>query len=73
VWNIGISVLCLQDIAANLCRVSLFRLENRKVGDIVQIKEYMGKVIEINLRDTLVETFKEKRLLFRIRKCFKTL
>jgi hypothetical protein len=36
--------------------------ENPKIGDIVQIKEYMGKAI-INLRDT-VETFQGKQLLF---------
>jgi hypothetical protein len=37
--------------------------ENPKIGDIVQIKEYMGKAI-INLRDTVVETFQGKQLLF---------
>jgi small-conductance mechanosensitive channel len=47
-----------QDIAANfMSGIFISFRKPLKVGDIVQIKEYMGKVIDINLRDTLVETF----------------
>lgn len=47
-----------QDIAANF--MSGMFLSVRKplsVGDIVKIKDYMGRVEEINLRDTVVRTF----------------
>ncbi len=32
-------------------------------GDIVQIKDYMGKVMEINLRDTVIKTFQGKMVI----------
>lgn len=47
-----------QDIAANL--ISGIFISFRKpvnIGDIVKVKDYMGKVEEINLRDTVVRTF----------------
>ena len=47
-----------QDIAANF--ISGIFISFRKplhLGDIVKIKSYMGKVTEINLRDTVVKTF----------------
>ena len=47
-----------QDIAANF--ISGIFISFRKplhLGDIVKIKNYMGKVIEINLRDTVLKTF----------------
>jgi small-conductance mechanosensitive channel len=53
-----------QDIAANfMSGIFISFRKPLKVGDIVQIKEYMGKVIEINLRDTLVETFQGKTVI----------
>lgn len=53
-----------QDIAANFMS-GIFMSFRRplKVGDIVQIKDYMGKVKEINLRDTLIETFQGKTVI----------
>lgn len=47
-----------QDIAANF--MSGIFISFRKplhVGDIVEVKGYMGKVLEVNLRDTVIETF----------------
>lgn len=47
-----------QDIAANF--ISGIFISFRKplhLGDIVKVKGYMGKVLEINLRDTVVKTF----------------
>lgn len=47
-----------QDIAANF--ISGIFISFRKplqVGDIVTIKDYMGKVVEVNLRDTMLSTF----------------
>jgi small conductance mechanosensitive channel len=53
-----------QDIAANfMSGIFISFRKPLKVGDIVQIKDYMGKVIEINLRDTLVETFQGKTVI----------
>ncbi len=50
--------LAFQDIAANF--ISGIFISIRKpmhVGDIVKISDYMGKVDEINLRDTVLRTF----------------
>lgn len=47
-----------QDIAANF--ISGIFISFRKpirVGDIVEIGDYMGKIQEVNLRDTVIETF----------------
>jgi small-conductance mechanosensitive channel len=53
-----------QDIAANfMSGIFISFRKPLKVGDIVQIKEYMGKVREINLRDTLIETFQGKTVI----------
>ena len=48
-----------QDIAANF--ISGIFISFRRplhIGDIVKVKDYMGKVEEINLRDTVLRTFK---------------
>ncbi|SCY34949.1 mechanosensitive ion channel family protein [Flavobacterium caeni] len=47
-----------QDIAANFIS-GVFMSVRRplKVGDIVKVSSYMGKIKEINMRDTVVETF----------------
>jgi small-conductance mechanosensitive channel len=48
-----------QDIAANF--ISGIFISFRKpirVGDIVEIGDYMGKIQEVNLRDTVIETFR---------------
>ena len=53
-----------QDIAANfMSGIFISFRKPLKVGDIVQIKEYMGKVKMINLRDTVVETFQGKTVI----------
>ncbi len=47
-----------QDIAANF--ISGIFISFRKplhIGDIVKLSDYMGKVEEINLRDTVLKTF----------------
>lgn len=53
-----------QDIAANF--MSGIFLSIRKplfVGDIVKIKSYMGKVEEINLRDTVIRTYQGQMVI----------
>lgn len=47
-----------QDIAANFMSGILITIRRPlRVGDIIKLKEYMGKVTEINLRDTVLQTF----------------
>ncbi|MDQ2863953.1 MAG: mechanosensitive ion channel [Bacteroidota bacterium] len=56
--------LAFQDIAGNF--ISGVFISIRKplhVGDIVKIKDYMGKVEEINLRDTIVRTFQGQMVI----------
>ncbi|QPH40594.1 mechanosensitive ion channel family protein [Pedobacter endophyticus] len=53
-----------QDIAANF--ISGIFLSVRRplhVGDIVKIKDYMGKVEEINLRDTVIRTYQGQMVI----------
>lgn len=53
-----------QDIAANF--ISGIFISFRvplKIGDIVSINNYMGKVVEINLRDTIIKTFQGKMVI----------
>lgn len=53
-----------QDIAANF--ISGIFISFRKplqIGDIVSIKDYMGKVVEVNLRDTVIKTFQGKMVI----------
>lgn len=53
-----------QDIASNLMSgIFISFRKPLKVGDIVKIKDYMGSVMEINLRDTVVETFQGKTVI----------
>ncbi|WP_245891591.1 mechanosensitive ion channel family protein [Flavobacterium faecale] len=53
-----------QDIATNfMSGIFISFRKPLKVGDIVQIKDYMGKVKSINLRDTVVETFQGKTVI----------
>lgn len=53
-----------QDIASNfMSGIFLSFRKPLKVGDIVEIKGYMGRVIEINLRDTVMQTFKGKTVI----------
>jgi len=64
----GIAGLALafafQDIAANF--ISGIFISFRRplfVGDIVKIKNYMGRVEEINLRDTVIRTFQGQMVI----------
>jgi small-conductance mechanosensitive channel len=53
-----------QDIAANF--ISGIFISFRKpirVGDIVEIGDYMGKIQEVNLRDTVIQTFKGQTVI----------
>lgn len=50
--------LAFQDIAANFISGVFISLRKPfRPGDIVQLENYMGKVEEINLRDTVLRTF----------------
>jgi len=53
-----------QDIAANFISGIFisFRMP-LKIGDIVSINNYMGRVVEINLRDTVIKTFQGKMVI----------
>ena len=47
-----------QDIAANfMAGIFMSFRKPLKVGDVVKLKGFMGKVREINLRDTVIQTF----------------
>lgn len=53
-----------QDIASNfMSGIFISFRKPLKVGDIVEVKGYMGKVKEINLRDTVLETFQGKTVI----------
>ncbi len=53
-----------QDIAANfMSGIFLSFRKPIKVGDTVQIKEYMGKVEAITLRDTVIRTFQGQMVI----------
>ncbi|MEO6694597.1 MAG: mechanosensitive ion channel [Ignavibacteria bacterium] len=56
---IGLALaFAFQDIAANfISGIFISFRKPLKVGDIVRIKNYMGKVQEVNLRDTVMLTF----------------
>jgi len=56
---IGLALaLAFQDIASNFFSgIFLSFRRPLHVGDIVKVKDYMGKVEEINLRDTVLRTF----------------
>ena len=64
----GIAGLALafafQDIAANFMSGILITMRRPlRVGDIVKIKDYMGKVHAINLRDTVLLTFQGQMVI----------
>jgi small conductance mechanosensitive channel len=64
----GIAGLALafafQDIAANFMSGILITIRKPlRVGDVVKIKDYMGKVHTVNLRDTVVLTFQGQMVI----------
>lgn len=53
-----------QDIAANfMSGIFISFRKPLQVGDIVKIKDYMGKITEVNLRDTMMETFQGQTII----------
>lgn len=53
-----------QDIASNfMSGIFISFRKPLRVGDIVEIKDYMGKIKEINLRDTVMETFQGQTVI----------
>ncbi len=62
---IGLALaFAFQDIAANF--ISGIFISFRRpihIGDIVKIQDYMGKVLEINLRDTILLTFQGQMVI----------
>ena len=62
---IGLALaFAFQDIASNF--ISGIFISFRRpiyIGDIVKIKEYMGKIEAINLRDTVITTFQGQRVI----------
>lgn len=62
---IGLALaFAFQDIAANFISGIFISFRGPlKVGDVVKIKDYMGKVEEINLRDTMIRTFQGQMVI----------
>jgi small conductance mechanosensitive channel len=62
---IGLALaFAFQDIAANfICGIFISFRKPLHVGDIVKVKDYMGKVEEINLRDTVLRTFQGEMVI----------
>ena len=62
---IGLALaFAFQDIAANF--ISGIFISFRRpisIGNIVKVGEFMGKVIEINLRDTIIQTFQGQMVI----------
>lgn len=53
-----------QDIAANFMSGILITLRRPlRVGDVVKVKDYMGKVQTVNLRDTVLMTFQGQMVI----------
>ncbi len=62
---IGLALaFAFQDIAANfISGVFISFRRPLHIGDIVKVKDYMGKVEEINLRDTILRTFQGQMVI----------
>ncbi|MEO7048409.1 MAG: mechanosensitive ion channel [Ferruginibacter sp.] len=71
---IGLAMaFAFQDIAANF--ISGIFISFRRplhIGDIVKIKDYMGKVEEINLRDTTLRTFQGQMVIIPNKEVFQS-
>jgi small conductance mechanosensitive channel len=53
-----------QDIAANfISGIFISFRRPLRVDDVVKIGDYMGKIIEVNLRDTVMETFRGQTVI----------
>lgn len=62
---IGLALaFAFQDIASNfMSGIFLSIRRPLHTGDIVQIKDYMGKITQINLRDTVLRTFQGQMVI----------
>lgn len=62
---IGLALaFAFQDIAANfISGIFITFRKPIKTGDIIKVKDYMGKVEEINLRDTVLRTFQGQMVI----------
>lgn len=62
---IGLALaFAFQDIAANfISGIFISFRKPFKIGDIVQVGSYMGKVKHINLRDTIIQTFQGQMVI----------
>ncbi len=62
---IGLALaFAFQDIAANfMAGIFISFRKPLKVGDIVKINDYIGKVEEVNLRDTMLRTFQGQMVI----------
>lgn len=71
---IGLALaFAFQDIAANfISGIFLSFRKPLKIGDIVNVKDYMGKVTDINLRDTVIVTFQGKTVIIPNKEVFQT-
>ncbi|MEO5943723.1 MAG: mechanosensitive ion channel [Ferruginibacter sp.] len=71
---IGLAMaFAFQDIAANfISGVFISFRRPLHIGDIVKIKDYMGKVEEINLRDTTLRTFQGQMVIIPNKEVFQS-
>lgn len=62
---IGLALaFAFQDIAANfMSGIFISFRRPLRIGDIVKLGDYMGKVVEINLRDTVLRTFQGQTVI----------
>lgn len=62
---IGLALaFAFQDIAANfISGIFISFRKPIKIGDVVKLKDYMGKVEQINLRDTTIRTFQGQMVI----------
>jgi small conductance mechanosensitive channel len=63
IFGLGLA-FAFQDIAANfISGIFISFRRPLRVNDIVKIGEYMGKIVEVNLRDTVMETFRGQMVI----------
>lgn len=62
---IGLALaFAFKDIASNFMSGIFLSLRRPlHIGDVVQIKDYMGKIVQINLRDTVLKTFQGQMVI----------
>ena len=62
---IGLALaFAFQDIAANVMSGIVISIRRPlRIGDIVKVKEHMGVIVEINLRDSVIKTFQGQMVI----------